>query len=141
MADLLPCPLCRSTNLNRFSHWVSLDDGLKEIKKVQCRDCHCEASIQAWSVPRLQPAPAAWILIEALRAEEGHSVTLVCDNPDFNLGPNNAIEACGDYTGWVDRRFEGETLAAALLSAYLVMTGGAIAPEIADALQRDGIHV
>jgi hypothetical protein len=88
---------------------VSLDDGMKEIAKVQCLDCHCEASIQAWSVARPAPVPAAWLLIEALRAEEGHTVTLICDNPDFNLGADSAVEVCGDYTGgwrWASRRDE-----------------------------------
>lgn len=55
-------------------------------------------------------------LISALRSDEGDSVTLLSDNPEGP--PNNAIECCGMWTGWIDRRFEGETLAAALLAAY-----------------------
>jgi len=57
-------------------------------------------------------------MLNALRAEEGDSVTLLCDNPDFNGQPNNAIECCGDWTNWQERRFTGDTLRAAVLAAY-----------------------
>lgn len=57
-----------------------------------------------------------WQLISALRADEGDTVSLLCDNPEGP--PNNAIECNGAWTNWVDQRFEGETLTAALLAAY-----------------------
>ncbi|WP_050400452.1 hypothetical protein [Bradyrhizobium embrapense] len=136
---IYPCPLCLGTNLNSFSHWVSLNDGMKEIPKVQCRACHCEASVQAWSARKPVP-PAAWLLVEALRADEAHSVTLFCDNPDFNMGPDSAVEVCGDYTDWSERRFEGDNLTAALMAAYLAKTGGTVSPEIAEALKREAAH-
>lgn len=41
--------------------------------------------------------------LEFLRAHEGDSVTLLCDNPDGP--PDYAIECCGDWTGWAERRF------------------------------------
>ena len=49
-------------------------------------------------------------LIELLRADEGDSVTILCDNPDFNGQPNCAIECCGDWTGWLHKRFAADTL-------------------------------
>lgn len=60
----------------------------------------------------------AWNLVEAMRAPEGHSITLVCDNPDFNGQPNNAVDCCGEWTGWDERRFTGETILEALEAAY-----------------------
>jgi hypothetical protein len=60
-------------------------------------------------------------LIHRLREEETASVTILCDNPGFG-GANNAVEVCGEWTGWADRRFEGESLLTALgiaLDAYL----------------------
>lgn len=57
-------------------------------------------------------------MLMALRSEEGDSVTLFSDNPDFNSLPNNAIECCGEWTDWQDRRFTGDTLVAAVKSAY-----------------------
>lgn len=54
-------------------------------------------------------------LIHELRREEGHSVTILCDNPEGP--PNNAVEVCGDWTDWQDRRFEGQTLLDALKAA------------------------
>lgn len=64
----------------------------------------------------------AWNLVEALRAPEGHSVTLVCDNPDFNGQPNCAIEVCGNWTDWEQKRFTGETVLDALREAHAAMT-------------------
>lgn len=49
-------------------------------------------------------------LIDELRADEGDSVTIMCDNPDFNGQPNCAIECCGDWTGWLHKRFAADTL-------------------------------
>lgn len=56
------------------------------------------------------------VMINALRRDEGDSVTLLCDNPEGP--PNNAIECNGGWTDWTDRRFVGETLRAAILAAY-----------------------
>ncbi len=53
--------------------------------------------------------------IAVLRQDEGSSVTILCDNPDGP--PNNAIECCGDWTGWKDTRFEGATLLECLTKA------------------------
>lgn len=57
-------------------------------------------------------------LLNAMRSEEGDTVTLLADNPDFNGQPNNAIECCGSWTDWREVRFTGDTLRGALLAAY-----------------------
>lgn len=54
--------------------------------------------------------------INTLRLNEGNSVTLICDNPDFG-GPNNAIECSGDWTNWQTKRFTGDRLLTSLQSA------------------------
>ncbi len=54
--------------------------------------------------------------IDELRKEEGASVTLFCDNPDFE-GPNNAIEICSSKTNWKTVRYEGNSLLEAILAA------------------------
>ncbi len=56
-------------------------------------------------------------LIDALRAEEGDSVTILCDNPD--AGSANAVECNGYWTNWKDRRFEGKSVLEALSAAYI----------------------
>lgn len=56
-------------------------------------------------------------LINVLRADEGDSVNILCDNPDFNGQPNCAIECCGDWTGWLHKRFAADTLLDALSMA------------------------
>lgn len=58
-------------------------------------------------------------MLTALRREEGDSITLLCDNPDFNGLPNNAVECCGAWTDWKDRRFTGDSLLLAVRAAYL----------------------
>lgn len=58
-------------------------------------------------------------LIDVLRADEGDSVTIMCDNPDFNGQPNCAIECCGDWTGWLHKRFAADTLLDALSMAMV----------------------
>lgn len=58
-------------------------------------------------------------LINILRAGEGDSVTLICDNPDFNMGANCAVECNGAWTDWWDVRFEADTLLDALSRAFI----------------------
>lgn len=47
--------------------------------------------------------------INILREHEGDSVTLYSDNPDFD-GPNNIIEASGDWTKWLPVQFGHDTM-------------------------------
>lgn len=56
-----------------------------------------------------------WRMVQRLRDEEADSVTILCDNPDGP--PNNAVECCGFWTGFAERRFEGATIAEALANA------------------------
>ena len=56
-------------------------------------------------------------LIDVLRAGEGDSVEILCDNPDFNGQPNCAIVCCGDWTGWLHKRFAADTVLDALSMA------------------------
>lgn len=56
-------------------------------------------------------------LIEELRKDEGDSVTILCDNPDFNGQPNSAVICNGDWTSYEDRRFAADTILDALCTA------------------------
>lgn len=57
--------------------------------------------------------------ITYLRADEGDTVSLLCDNPDFSGQPSNAVECNGGWTDWTDKRFNGDSLFAALNNAAL----------------------
>jgi hypothetical protein len=59
--------------------------------------------------------------IDRLREQEGNSVTIVCDNPDFNGLPNAAVEVCADWTDWKAERFTGESVSLALSAALDAM--------------------
>lgn len=48
--------------------------------------------------------------LDLLRADEGDSVTIICDNPDFNDLPDCAIDCCGQWTAWGTIRFTGSCL-------------------------------
>lgn len=62
-------------------------------------------------------------MLNSLRRKEGDSITLLCDNPDFNGQPNNAVECCGDWTGWQEQRFTGDSLLLAVRAAYVARAG------------------
>lgn len=55
--------------------------------------------------------------LERLRANEGATVTFLCDNPDFDMLPDRTVVVCDDWTGWEDRRFGGNSLLEALQAA------------------------
>jgi hypothetical protein len=101
------------------------DDGMRI--HVVCETCGClgpwgdtlAEAIEEWN-KRAKPDPRL-ALIEALRADEGSSVVLLCDNPDFNGMPNNAIEVNGAWTDWKDVRFMGDTILDCLEQAHTEM--------------------
>lgn len=72
-------------------------------------------------LPEREPTEDEQIVdrINYLRGGEGDSVTIFCDNPDFNGQPERVVECCGDWTGWEDRRYGGDTLLGALNAAWL----------------------
>ncbi len=67
--------------------------------------------------PAVHAGEAEWLLIDKLRESEGASVTILCDNPDFNGQPNCAIEVYAEWTGWRCERFTGDTVFACLVAA------------------------
>ncbi len=64
----------------------------------------------------VRPAEA-WRYVELLRADEGNSVEIVCDNPDFDGQPNSKVNCIGDWTGWVEQPFTGDSVLQALQAA------------------------
>ncbi len=54
--------------------------------------------------------------ITELRSTEGGSVEIVADNSDFD-GPNNMIWCRGNWTGWEQEHFTGDTILQALEEA------------------------
>lgn len=60
-----------------------------------------------------------WHIVEQLRAGEGHSIEIACDNPDFNGQPNSKVTCYGDWTGWYLKTFTGNTIDEALGNALV----------------------
>ncbi|TJW14341.1 MAG: hypothetical protein E5W82_10205 [Mesorhizobium sp.] len=69
---------------------------------------------------RYQQAGRNWAMLERFREGEGNSITLVCDNPDFNGQANSKIIVCADWTGFQEREFTGDTVAEAISNAFVV---------------------
>lgn len=59
-----------------------------------------------------------WRIVEKLRADEGHSVLIINDNPDFN-GQGALVECVGDWTGWEVEKFTGDNIDQALGAALV----------------------
>lgn len=85
---------------------------LKAAKIINCEPNQVAAFAQG-IIDDYQTIKVLWDAIDRLRANEGASVEILCDNPDFNGQPNCAIQVSDDWTGtdWNFRRFEGDTLA------------------------------
>lgn len=48
--------------------------------------------------------------IEQVRTQEGHSVTILCDNPEADtVDVQAAVEVACDFTDWEPQRFYGRT--------------------------------
>lgn len=65
-------------------------------------------------------AVACMAAIDELRREEGDQVTILCDNPDFNGQPNNAVVVSAGWTNWQDFRVSGHTIKGALENAVAI---------------------
>lgn len=77
------------------------------------------------SLARIAELEQERALIDALRAEEGATLTFVCDNPDFNGQPNCLIICAGSWTDWKDRHFPADTIIDALRLAKDAMDAAA----------------
>lgn len=62
-SELLPCPLCRSTNVQLGACWVG-ERKLSEQPAARCQDCGCRATKAAWQ-SRVEPQTSGvWLPIE-----------------------------------------------------------------------------
>ena len=56
--------------------------------------------------------------IQQIRTQEGHSLTILCDNPEAeSADTQGAVEVSADFTDWEVQRFFGETWQDALSKA------------------------
>lgn len=63
-------------------------------------------------------AVAFCIALDALRSDEGHSVEILCDNPEADsVDTQCAVDVCGDWTNWEPKRFYGRSPLEAILAA------------------------
>lgn len=67
----------------------------------------------------LVDALECWLIVGHLRADDGDTVTIACDNPDF-VGPGAIVECNGLWTGFLDRKFSGPNILEALRAAKTV---------------------
>lgn len=55
--------------------------------------------------------------LNELRAEEGDSIFVPCDNPDYYDGVGSYVEVTSEWTQWKPRKFGGDNLTEALKAA------------------------
>lgn len=61
-------------------------------------------------------------MIDRLRIDEGHTVAILCDNPEAATSDEQAaVEIHADWTKWEARRFYGVDWQRALQSAFETM--------------------
>lgn len=58
--------------------------------------------------------------LNEIRQDEGTTVSIICDNPDFGSGPDAQISVNADWTNWKDEHFPGKSLAECLKYAATV---------------------
>lgn len=56
-------------------------------------------------------------LVDKILEEEAATVTFTGPNPDFNGQPDHVVVICNEATGWLEKRFAGETRKACLEAA------------------------
>lgn len=90
----------------------------EEYRAKQAEQDKKAADLRAKRDAAETPEAAAMRHIETLRATEGDSVTILCDNPDpIDRDHQCAVVCNGEWTEWQDQRFHGETLLQALARA------------------------
>lgn len=59
MIDLLPCPLCKSANIDKGTCYVESTDPTQKFQQpaARCRDCGCRATQAAWQSRAVPQAP------------------------------------------------------------------------------------
>jgi hypothetical protein len=58
--------------------------------------------------------------IETLRAEEGDSITILCDDPEATTGKDRmAVECIGNWTNWRTKRYYGDSVNECLRNAAM----------------------
>lgn len=65
----------------------------------------------------IDEAIEALTILEAMRQNEGVSIILLCDNPDFGGGPNSIIEVAWDFCE-LPKQFSGDTVLECLRAAH-----------------------
>ena len=110
-------------------HMEQIMEALREAEQLQSTIAHAvidppDASRNA-SLTGMRIAEARQILesIETLREDEASEVAIFCDNPEGD--PNLTVVVTAEWTDWIGRSFNGETLAAALQAACKAKEGAA----------------
>lgn len=112
LADGRALPPARGGDKLREAVKLTIEDASYHLRKYRP---HCLEALEAALASTDMAGAGEWALIQRLRDEEADSVTILCDNPDGP--PNAAVECCGLWTGFAERRFEGDTIVAALGTA------------------------
>lgn len=111
------------TNADHIALWIEAntipDEPMSQCASwLACRIVEAHEKAQA---TRIEALEARWTMIDKLRAAEGHSVTIIHDNPDFG-GPNCVIHVSTSY-GQDWEAYYGDTVDDCLRKAVEALEG------------------
>ncbi len=94
-------------------------DALARIAALEAENARLREPVNLCETPEV----AAMRYIEQLRADEGDSVTILCDDPEADSRDKRlAVECCGAWTDWRELRFYGESVLQCLAKAITART-------------------
>jgi hypothetical protein len=118
------CPKCKFTLVKSVLHVQTGDISVDRTETPETCPNGCGVPLErdtwkqdAMAMSERMPDANCMGIINELREEEGSSVTLVCDNADFNGKPNCLIQVIDEWTDWSEKDFTGDTLMESLVNA------------------------
>lgn len=117
------CPKCKFQLVTSILYAASGNIGVDRKTPDPCPNDGTPMLPQTWetdakSMSESMPDAVAMEMIHDLRRDEGDSITVLCDNLDADDEDHQcAVIACGLWTSWTDRRFNGRDVRDALSKA------------------------
>lgn len=115
------CRTCEG--VGRLFPQSAIDRAVEEGKRLQAEeDQQIAGAVDRLADQTIADLRAEREAIDKLRADEGSSVEIFCDNPEFG-DPNNRVDCTGAWTNWKPRTFWGKSVSDCLSAALSALDG------------------
>lgn len=113
------CPKCGFSLICQVIYTQSGNVGIDHREPETCLNDGTKMLPVTWKRAAMQmaermPEANCMSFINYLRRSEGSSVSICCDNADYNGLPNCCIEVTDDWTEWEPKQFRADSLIQAL---------------------------